>query len=613
MSRSAAAKESHVDVLIVGAGPAGVMCANALVQAGVNVRIVDKRPEGLMAGQADGCQPRSLEILHSYDSTLTEKLFKRGEVLYKTTFYNPGPCGGIEKTSSAVSINAPSARWEYSVSSVNLHQGGIEGVLLEAMAEKGFRVERSTVPTAIELSQDPEGLQDPTAHVAKVTLKNLERAEDEVEVVHAKFLLGSDGAHSWVRKTLDINMEGDNTESIWGVIDMVPDTNFPDFRTKSFVHSRDGMVFIIPRENDMIRLYIQQGQESDVIDPATGRADKNRTSPEKLMEQGQKIMQPYRMEIKDGKVVWWTVYVVGQRVAEKFSVDERAFIAGDACHTHSPKAGQGLNASMGDTHNLAWKVAYVLRGWSPLSILTTYESERRTYAQELIDFDKWFSKLFSRRPRTDENEDGVTHEQFLSAFKTASGFTSGIAIRYRPSSIVNGTHQSLASNLVIGERMIPHVFIRAASSQPIELQDMLPADTRFKVLVFAGNIADDTDRAKLEVLGEELNKPENFLRRYGRGDSGKWQVFDVACFSAATKDKVGFFDFPEFFRWHWTKVLLDDKDMHERSGGGGYAKYGIDEHAGAIVVVRPDGYVGTVAFLEDMAFLNSYFAAFLLY
>ena len=98
-------------------------------------------------------------------------------------------------------------------------------------------------------------------------------------------------------------------DSIWGVVDMVPDTDFPDFRTKSFIHSNHGTVFIIPRENDMIRMYIQQGPESDVIDPATGRADKNRTSPEKLMEQAQKVLSPYRMEMKDGKAVWWTVYV----------------------------------------------------------------------------------------------------------------------------------------------------------------------------------------------------------------------------------------------------------------------------------------------------------------
>nr|VWO97643.1 Efflux pump FUB11 (Fusaric acid biosynthesis protein 11) [Ganoderma boninense] len=526
-------------------------------------------------------------------------MFTRGEILYKTTFYNPSPGGGIEA---------------YPGMQVNLHQGGIEGVLLEAMAEKGSRVECSTVPTAIELSQLPEDVQNPTSYVAKVTLKNLEREEDDLEILHAKFVLGSDGAHSWVRKALGIAMEGDNTDSIWGVVDMVPDTDFPDFRTKSFIHSKDGTVIIIPREDDMIRLYIQQRPESDVIDPATGRADKSRTSPEKLMAQAQKILQPYRMEMKDGKVAWWTVYVVGQRVAVKYSIDERALIAGDACHTHSPKAGQGLNASMGDTHNLAWKVAYVLRGWSPLSLLKTYESERRTYAQELIDFDRTWSKLFSDKPRTETHQNGVTHEQFLGTFKTASGFTSGMAIRYKPSTIVNDTHQSVASNLVVGERMLPHIFIRAASSQPIEIHDMLPADTRFKILVFAGNMADVAERAKLEALGEDLKKPENFLQRYGRKESGKWQMFDLVCFSAAPKDAVGFFDFPEFFRWHWTKALLDDEDMHGRSGGGGYAKFGIDEHVGAIVVVRPDGYIGTIAPLEPegIAFLNSYFAGFLL-
>nr|VWP01573.1 STE/STE11 protein kinase [Ganoderma boninense] len=290
---------------------------------------------------------------------------------------------------------------------------------------------------------------------------------------------------------------------------------------------------------------------------------------------------------------------------------------------------------MGDTHNLAWKIVYVLRGWSPLSLLKTYESERRTYAQELIDFDKWWSQLFHGKPRTEENQDGVTHEQFLSAFKKVGGFTSGIAICYGPSALVDTTHQSLAPNLPIGERMLPHVFIRAASAQPVEVHDVLPADSRFKILVFAGNVADDGGCAKLQGLADDLRKPENFLMRYGHGDVGTWAVFDVLCFSAAKKEKVGYLgeqclsslrrpkaislrrlpalpDFPEFFRPHYSKVLLDDEDMHGHSGGGGYAKYGIDEHAGAIVVVRPDGYIGTVAPLDGVPFLNAYFAAFLL-
>ena len=90
---------------------------------------------------------------------------------------------------------------------------------------------------------------------------------------------------------------------------MVPDTDFPDIRVNSIVHSTHGTLFIIPREHDQIRLYIQQGTDSDVIDPSTGRVDKNRTSPDKILTQARKILEPYRLEIKDGNILWWTVYV----------------------------------------------------------------------------------------------------------------------------------------------------------------------------------------------------------------------------------------------------------------------------------------------------------------
>ncbi|PIL30436.1 hypothetical protein GSI_07623 [Ganoderma sinense ZZ0214-1] len=602
-------KESHVDVLIIGAGPSGVMGANALIQAGVNV------PEGVMAGQADGLQPRTLEIMHSYDptmteTTMTETLLTKGATLRKTTFYTPSATGGIEKTfTSSISIS-PNARWNFGLI---YRQGAIEGLFRKAMAEKGLRVKHDTVPTAMELVQNSSDLQDPKAYVSKasgVTLKNL--VSGEVEIVHAKFVLGSDGAHSWVRKTLGIDVEGDTTDAIWGVLDFVPDTDYPDFRMHTFAQSHDGTIMFIPREGDLLRLYIQQKADSDIIDPATGRADKDRTSPEKILAQTQKILKPYRMEIKDGEVDWWTVYVIGQRVATKYSINERAFIAGDACHTHSPKAGQGMNAGMGDTHNLAWKMVYVLRGWSPLSILETYESERRKFAQDLIEFDKRWSKLVSDKRSTGSNPEGVTPEQFIGAFKSVGGFVSGIGIRYAPSTLVNASHQVVAANLIVGERVLPQVFIRVASAEPVHIHDLLPAETRFKILVFAGDLSVHDDRTKLQTLANELNKAENFLRRYGRVEVGKWEVFDVISFTSAKQDTVNLFEIPEFFRPHWTKALLDDEEVQGQSGGGGYAKYGIDLHAGAIVVVRPDGYIGTMAPLDGVAFLNSYFAGFLL-
>lgn len=136
---------------------------------------------------------------------------------------------------------------------------------------------------------------------------------------------------------------------IWGVVDIVPKTNFPDIRNKTAIHSNNGSCMIVPREGDLVRLYLQL-TDKKFLDPATGRVDKDKVSPEKLMEVAQKTFFPYTIEAVSFDT--WTLYVIGQRVASKFSVNDRIFIMGDACHTHSPKAGQGMNASINDAHNL---------------------------------------------------------------------------------------------------------------------------------------------------------------------------------------------------------------------------------------------------------------------
>ncbi|KAI0333878.1 hypothetical protein GY45DRAFT_189162 [Cubamyces sp. BRFM 1775] len=600
----AANKESEVDVLIIGAGPAGVMCANALAMAGVNVRIIDQRPAKVAAGQADGIQPRTIEVLQSYG--LAERLLREGNQMHMAAFYNPSPSGGIERTSRAPDVTAPTARYPFEVT---LHQGAIEAIFLDSMKAHGVTVERPIIPTSIELSQSEDELNDPSAHPVTVVLQYLDPqdGQGDSEIVKAKFVLGADGAHSWVRKSLGISMDGEQTDYIWGVVDMVPDTDFPDIRCKCAVHSNNGSCMIIPREGDLVRLYIQLATR-DVVDPATGRVDKNRFGPERLLEVARKSFAPFEIAAS-GPVDWWTLYIIGQRVASKFSVNERVFIAGDACHTHSPKAGQGMNASMNDTHNLAWKLTHVLRGWADMSLLKTYEFERRKYAQDLINFDKKFSKLFSGKPRTQDNQDGVTHEEFIEAFQTFGAFTSGIGVHYEPSSITRHQHQALASKLIIGERVVPHVFVRAADARPYNIQDLLPSDTRFKLLVFAGAIADAAQAARVRALADALDRPESFYRRFAHGDPSK--VFDILSISSAGKQDVNYTDLPPLLRQHWSKVLLDDTDMYARVGGGGYETYGIDPQHGAIVVVRPDGYVGMIAPIDGLQDLDAYFNSFM--
>ena len=135
--------------------------------------------------------------------------------------------------------------------------------------------------------------------------------------------------------------------------------------------------------------------------------DNRSVTPEKLAEVANRILHPYTVEVKD--VGWWSVYEIGQRLCDKFDDVPaaematrlpRVFIAGDACHTHSAKAGQGMNVSMNDTWNLGWKLGAVLRGTAKPELLHTYSEERQKIAKQLIDFDREFAKMFSAHRRS---------------------------------------------------------------------------------------------------------------------------------------------------------------------------------------------------------------------
>ncbi|OJA19065.1 hypothetical protein AZE42_12575 [Rhizopogon vesiculosus] len=334
-------------------------------------------------------------------------------------------------------------------------------------------------------------------------------------------------------------------------------------------------------------------------------------SPEKLLEVARKILHPYK--IHEPKMYeWWTVYIIGQRVASRFSVNERIFIAGDACHTHSPKAGQGMNASINDAHNLAWKLVQVLRGRAKISLLETYELERRKFAQDLIEFDRKYAALFSGKPSTINDDEGMSHETFSSVIEVSGGFISGIGIHYASSAITNETHQQCVPHLIIGERMPPQIFVRAADGRPYEIQDILPSDTRFKLLFFVGNLTEERVR-ELDALSDEMRDPSCFLQKYGYPTEGTAQsMFSIITIVSGDKDDVKFTRVPAFFRPHWSNVLLDDMDVTRSLGGGAYKRFGIDPSTMTLVIIRPDGYVGMIAPASALEDIDSYFAAFMI-
>lgn len=262
--------------------------------------------------------------------------------------------------------------------------------------------------------------------------------EDAIETVRARYVVGCDGARSSVRRAIGRDLAGDTANQAWGVMDVLAVTDFPDVRLKAVIHSaHEGSILIIPREGGyLIRLYI----ELHKLRPDERIASRNFTI-ERLIEAAQKILPPYTLEVKE--VVWWSVYEIGQRISDRFdNVDNggsdhpRVFIAGDACHTHSPKAGQGMNVSMQDGFNLGWKLAGVLHGDYRPEILHTYSAERHAVAQELIDFDRAFARMFSAPPKHagSAERESVDPSEFQSSLSKAASLPA-----QRPTTSLRGS------------------------------------------------------------------------------------------------------------------------------------------------------------------------------
>ena len=236
----------------------------------------------------------------------------------------------------------------------------------------------------IDLQTDTGG-SGGNAWPVTVRLERLDGAhQGQIETVQARYVVGCDGARSAVRKCIGRALHGDSANHAWGVMDVLAVTDFPDIRFKTLIRSAEhGSMLIIPREGGyLFRLYI----ELDELGSDERVSDRHITLDD-LIAAARRIFVPYALDVKE--VPWWSVYEIGQRLCDKFDdVPEadvaarlpRVFIAGDACHTHSPKAGQGMNVSMQDGFNLGWKLAAVLRRACSPRLLHTYSAERQAVA-----------------------------------------------------------------------------------------------------------------------------------------------------------------------------------------------------------------------------------------
>jgi Phenol hydroxylase, C-terminal dimerisation domain/FAD binding domain len=399
-------------------------------------------------------------------------------------------------------------------------------------------------------------------------------------------------------------------------------TNFPDIRLKATIHSSDqGSILIIPREGGyLVRFYV----ELDKLGADERVAGRNIT-PERLIEAARRILHPYILDVKE--VAWWSVYEIGQRLCDAYddARDDEArapcvFIAGDACHTHSPKAGQGMNVSMQDSFNLGWKLMAVLRGWGSPDLLRTYSDERRAIARELIDFDREWAAMFGARPKTDEfDDDGIDPLEFQKYFVRQGRFTAGVETRYRPSILTGeATHQGLAEGFTIGMRFHSAPVVRLADAKPVHLGHTVKADGRFRIFIFANAAGDDALSPLVRDLCEFLAaSPHSPVRRHTPDGADIDSVLDVRAVFQLGHRALRLEDMPALLLPRKGRYGLQDYEKvfcaDLRSGNDVYAIRGVDRNRGCVVVVRPDQYVGHVLPLDAHAELTAYFGGFMMH
>jgi phenol 2-monooxygenase/3-hydroxybenzoate 4-monooxygenase len=440
--------------------------------------------------------------------------------------------------------------------------------------------------------------------------------------VRARYVVGCDGARSAVRKSIGRQLVGDSANQAWGVMDVLAVTDFPDIRYKSAVQSAHGNLLVIPREGGyLVRLYV----EMDKLGEEERVASRGITL-DHLVAAAQRILHPFTLEVKE--VPWWSVYEIGQRICEKYDdvpADAgeripRVFIAGDACHTHSPKAGQGMNFSMQDTFNLGWKLAAVLRGQCAPALLHTYSQERQVVAQELIDFDREWAKMFSDRAKQvgSGEAEGVDPKEFQRYFERHGRFTAGVGTQYRPSAITGeATHQPLARGFVIGTRFHSAPVLRITDAKPVELGHAGKADGRWRLYAFAGaNDAADAQsgvRALCRFLEEAPDSP---VRRYTRPGQDPDAVFDVRAIFQQGHRELAIETMPALlFPRKGRHGLHDYEKVFSalvKNGPDIFDARGIERRQGALVVVRPDQYIAHVLPLAAHRELAAFFAGFML-
>ncbi|MBV9844008.1 MAG: FAD-binding protein [Kutzneria sp.] len=372
-----------IGVLVVGAGPVGLLCAFLGRLHGLNVLIVDKSSGPTVVGRADALNARSQQLLEIVD--VHAELYPHGKAVNTSSVWADGKF-----------VSRQSTWWEELQGCFHKHflmlgQSNIEALLVRKLAELDSPVRRDTSVVAVEAVDGG----------CRSTLST-------GEVIESRFVIGADGSRSLVRTAFGIPFEITRPEIIWAVLDAVVDTDFPKVPDIIVFQAETSDVAWIPRERDLDRFYIRMDVKEFTLDDVVARINR--------------AMHPHKLTLRE--VDWFSQFSVKESVAERFSLDDKVFLAGDAAHIHSVNGGQGLNTGLSDAFNLMWKIGMAAGSDLPRDILRTYEQERKPVALSVVQA----SGVLVRATKYSDN--GTHAVDYVKILERRSGYITGMGIRY---------------------------------------------------------------------------------------------------------------------------------------------------------------------------------------
>lgn len=356
-------KGNKPPVLIVGAGPTGLMMASQLARFGIPFRIIEKNEGPTTQSRALVIQPRSLEIFGQMD--IAQRAVKQGRTFQTINYVVNG------KLAQRVPLGDFGKGLTEFPYLLILEQSKTEPLLIDFLRHQDHDVEWRTELSSF--SQSDSGVS--------ATLKHL----DKEETIETDWLIGADGAKSIVRKILDIPFGGETYKESLFVLDCKINWPFRDDEAAIGL-SKDAFGLFFPMTNGRCRV-------SGIV--SEEYADKDTIS---FDEVNRDFAKNLKMDVTLSDPQWISLYHAHHRYVAQFRKG-RCFLAGDAAHVHSPAGAQGMNTGLQDAYNLAWKLALVIRGQAQQTILDTYQEERLPIARKLVQTtDRLFGITVSQNP-----------------------------------------------------------------------------------------------------------------------------------------------------------------------------------------------------------------------